>query len=108
MQDMYAEYSLSLSLVSQRIKELQAEKKNLTTRCNDCGDDVKKDPLIIELSERLSPLNRMKLELQEVAKEVLNYYKPDHWRNENLCMNARVIIHTYYAPDFYLDKEIFE
>jgi DNA repair ATPase RecN len=108
MQEMYSEYKRSLDLLNQRIKELQAKKKKLEIICTNRGGNIKADPLIIELNERINPLKRMKTELQEVVKEVLNYYKRAYWRNESLGMNEQKAITIYYAPIFYLDEEIIE
>ncbi len=85
MKELVKDYKRSLRLLSERIYELNIEKRKLALKLYSPIREGEME----ELRLRLKPLNSMLNELKAVAKEVEYYYDRSWWRREAFTLNQR-------------------
>lgn len=104
------EYSKSVELINEKIKELRSMIEKLENQCPKCGGEASKDPYyrnckkcgyqgpiitsqvkeeINLLKERLSPLLNIYRTTREIGREAANYYEGSWWRSEKYTCNSR-------------------
>jgi len=93
------EYKRSADILNKRVIELQKVKDFLTAHTK----DPEKDPQIIELKDRIKPLNAMLNDLKEVTKEVIHYYDKGWWRSEKYTLNKRKSRKFIYSEPIYYE-----
>lgn len=96
-EELETDYTISLTQLNRRIKELTCKKDAAIALCKKLHTDPKKDPDVCTLAIRIRPLIEMQSDLREVAKEVRHYYDRGWWRSERLTCNQRKSRSFIYA-----------
>lgn len=93
MKELAKEYKASAEVLHRRIKELMGVKDLLLARTK----DPEKDLQIIELSNRIKPLQIMLHDVNDIGREIEHYYDKEWWKSEKYMLNARKSRKFIYA-----------
>ena len=96
-----SDYKMAIKIVRLRIAKLSEMRDEAISVCKILCIEPETDPSVIELKDRIRPLQNMLNDLAEVTREVQNYYDRSWWRSGKYTFNQNKPRPAIYCEPVY-------